>query len=278
MDYYAVIGNPIWHTKSPLIHQLFAHQTNKKIRYEPILVDLNNLPQALNDFEAQNGKGLNITAPFKREAFNLVDTVTERAALSHTVNTIKFNSDGTRHGDNTDGIGLIRDLTINQSLTLKNKQILLLGAGGAIHAIIHALLAQNPAEIIITNRTLATAEALAKKLPPSAPIKVQPLTNLSVCDPYDLIINGTTATQLTLPPNILNKQTHCYDLSYHQTPFLEWVQTQNPANCINGLGMLIEQAAEAYYFWHKIRPDTQTVLSSLCTRYRDFRPIEEISR
>jgi shikimate dehydrogenase len=277
MQSFAVMGNPIAHSQSPLIHELFARQTRQSISYSRILVGLTGLPQAVDQFQRKQGCGLNITSPFKHQAVALVDQLTPRAALSQTVNTIKFNADGRRFGDNTDGAGLIRDITINHAVSVQNKRILLLGAGGASHALLPDLLAALPSQIDIANRTLAKAVHLAQKYSANLPIAAFKLENIPAAR-YDLIINATNAAHLSLPDGILHSKSCCYDLGYslNQSPFLLWADAQGAGLVLNGLGMLIEQAAESYYFWLKIRPNTKDVLSSLSQRYGEFEKTAKI--
>lgn len=256
LDHYALIGNPVHQSQSPFIHHWFAEQTQQQLKYSLLLTPLDGLEQALTNFQSQGGKGVNITMPFKQQAFSLVDSLSERATQAQAINTIRFDQDGTRFGDNTDGIGLIRDL-YRQKITLRDKSILLFGAGGAARGILHFLLAECPAEIFIANRTANKAYDLAKKFS----VHTCTFPELGK-DSFDVIINSTGASLqddlLQLPPKILNEDSFCYDISYGQgmTPFLQWGQTQG-ALCSNGLGMLVEQAAESFYLWRGIKPNTQ---------------------
>lgn len=268
MNRYAVFGNPIAHSKSPLIHQLFAEQMNISLTYKKILVPLNELPKALDQFQKEKGKGANITVPFKEEAYFLVDQLSERAKRAKTINTIRFNADGSRYGDNTDGIGLIRDLTIHQQQDLCNKTILILGAGGAVSGILAPLIAEKPASILIANRTEAKAKVLAQAFSDLMPIEYCSLENLKE-DSFDFIINAISAglkgEMPSLPNGLIYSNTFCYDLIYSTilTPFLVWAKNQGAPFYCDGLGMLIEQAAEAFYVWHNIRPKTQFILEKL---------------
>jgi shikimate dehydrogenase len=259
-DRYAVIGNPIQHSLSPQIHRLFAKQTAQSISYEAILVEPDQLAKALNDFQASGGKGLNITLPFKQQAFTLVDQLTERALRAGAINTIVFNDDGSRLGDNTDGCGLVRDIIIHHQFPIENKKIVILGAGGAVRGIIEPLLQAHPAKMVIANRTKTKAIALGKEF------------NVSGCgledlseQTFDLVINGTSASLqnefLALPDGLLGNNAFCYDMVYGKgvTPFLQWAQQQGANLWCDGWGMLVEQAAESFYLWRKVRPDTQTV-------------------
>ena len=264
---YAVLGNPIAHSKSPQIHQAFAAQFNIELSYERILVPFNNLADTLKQFQHNGGLGVNITVPFKIEAVQLVKQKTERADKAGAVNTIKFNNDQWL-GDNTDGIGLLHDLTQNLGINLTNKSILILGAGGATQGILLPLLTAKPNHIVIANRTLTTAEKLATDFKAAGNCSACDLNNLPK-QSFDLIISATSAgvkgEPIQLPSYIINKNTHCYDLAYGDSaqPFLTWAKQQGTHHCYDGLGMLVEQAAEAFYIWHNIRPETKSVIKSL---------------
>lgn len=267
-DHYAVIGNPVAHSKSPRIHAAFASQTQQDIHYDRILVEPGCLAQAVTDFRLQGGKGLNITVPFKNDAFKLADTFTERAQLAAAVNTLVLNDDGSLHADNTDGVGLVRDISNNNGFNLKDKKILLLGAGGAVQGVLLPLLQQHPAEIIIANRTVSKAQALAEKF--------SRFGKLSACSfealngqLFDGIINGTAASLQgevpPLPTSILNKNSWCYDMMYSTEPtaFVRWGNQQGASQSIDGLGMLVEQAAESFALWRGVQPDTSPVIQLL---------------
>lgn len=268
MDRYGIMGNPIQHSKSPIIHRLFAEQTGQQIQYSPMLVDLNGLAEALEQFQAEGGKGVNITLPFKHRAFTLVDAMTERAQKAEAINTIKFNEDGTRFGDNTDGIGLIKDLKVNQGFTIKNTRVLILGAGGAVRGILDAILTEKPKEVVITNRTESKADALAEDFADAGNVQACPL-DLLENNSFDLVINGTSASlqgeMLDLPGSILKEGALCYDMVYGRgmTPFLRWAKEQGSEYCLTGIGMLVEQAAESFALWRNVKPNTKPVLAAL---------------
>jgi shikimate dehydrogenase len=261
---FAVIGAPIAHSLSPLIHQLFAEQTGKRLIYEKILLDETNFEQQVRQFFMNGGHGLNITHPGKLRARALCDAVTTRALHAGAVNTIWQNDAGQLMGDNTDGIGFITD--ISRYLDLDNKSVLLLGAGGAAHGILSALIDAKPSRIVITNRTHAKAEALAKAHPPATAYHTSQLEGH-----FDLIIHAT-ATKLPLTPlsaltTHISKNTFCYDLQYdltRTTPFVQWAHAHH-CSAMDGLGMLLEQAAAAYNIWHHVLPDTQQVMHHLQT-------------
>lgn len=268
MDQYGVIGNPVQHSKSPLIHRLFAEQLKQDLVYEPILVPLDGLEEALNQVQAQGKQGVNITLPFKHRAFTLVGSMSDRAVRASAINTIKFNPDGSRYGDNTDGIGLIRDLTLNKQFSLRDKRVLILGAGGAVRGVLEPILQEHPSELIIANRTESKAVELSDEFADVGPIQACNLLALEG-DSFDLIINGTSASlqsdMLDLPGGVLKEGAYCYDMVYGKglTPFLCWAKESGAAFYSDGLGMLVEQAAESFYVWRNLKPDTRAVLSSL---------------
>jgi shikimate dehydrogenase len=264
MDTYAVIGNPIHHSLSPRIHQLFAQQTQQHLHYTTIHVELGALPQALAQFQSQQGKGLNITAPFKQQAFHLVNHHSERAICAQAVNTIIFEKNGNRIGDNTDGIGLLLDLKQNHAITLTNKKILILGAGGAVRGVLEMLLNEKPSLLVIANRDENKARQLANEFQDFSVLQVSSLSEIKD-NTFDLIINGTSPGLLALPENLCHQKTCCYDMTYGKglIPFLQWGKNQGAETCYDGLGMLVEQAAEAFYLWRNIRPDTKPILKLL---------------
>ena len=265
--HYAVIGNPIRHSKSPRIHSLFAQQTGQNIEYTAIQVDPGGLPQAIGNFQASGGKGLNITVPFKRTAWELMDELSDRARLAGAVNTIMFR-DNSYYGDNTDGIGLVRDIRDNHHGQLTSRNILLLGAGGAARGVLEPLLAENPAQLIIANRTPNKAITLAEEFHKLGKIEGCSLPALENHH-FDLVINATAASLAgelpPLPDNLLNKGGWCYDMMYGSgtTPFLRWAEQHGAAKTIDGLGMLVEQAAESFFLWHKAQPDTAPVIETV---------------
>lgn len=266
-DRYAVMGNPITHSKSPLIHSLFAAQTQQKMEYSAIHVDLGGFEQAVGNFNASAGKGLNITVPFKQEAFAVVNEISDRAKRAGAVNTIKFDGDKII-GDNTDGIGLVNDLKNNLQLELTDKRILLMGAGGAARGVIAPLLEQHPALLVIANRTPDKAVALAKAFGDLGFVQgcgYGQLTELQ----FDLVINATAASLQgevpPLPDELLAEQAVCYDMMYGAKPtaFMAWAVVHGAEKITDGLGMLVEQAAESFYIWRGVRPDTLPVIEAV---------------
>lgn len=267
MDQYVVFGNPIGHSKSPLIHRLFAQQTGQQLEYNTLLAPLDDFAGAARDFFAQ-GRGANVTVPFKEDAYRLCDSLTERAQRAGAVNTLSKQADGRLLGDNTDGAGLVRDLTVNAGVSLKGKRILLLGAGGAVRGALEPLLAQQPASVVIANRTVEKAERLAELFADLGPVSASGFDWLQ--ESVDLIINATSASLSGELPPIASSliepgQTVCYDMMYAKepTPFCRWASDHGATLVLDGLGMLAEQAAEAFYLWRGVRPDSAPVLAEL---------------
>ena len=268
MDRYSVMGNPVHHSKSPFIHAHFSKQTDQSILYDTTLVELDGLPAALDLFQSMGGKGVNITLPFKHRAFQLVDQHSERALEAGAVNTIRFNPDGSRFGDNTDGIGLVKDVTSNHNFSVEGKRVLVVGAGGAVSGVIGALLKESPSELVVANRTISKAVSLVDMFSSNVPMIGCGLLDLEG-DAFDLVINGTSASLqdelLELPVSVLTDKTFCYDMVYGKgvTPFLSWVSKFGVGFSCDGIGMLVEQAAESFYLWRNVRPNTRDILSQL---------------
>ena len=267
-DRYGVMGYPVSHSRSPLIHRLFALQTGQDIRYEPLEVAPDDLETAVRRFQRAGGKGLNVTAPHKAEAAKLCDHLSERANTAAAVNTLSFR-DGEIHGENTDGIGLLRDLVINHAVSLEGSNILILGAGGATRGIIGPLLEMQPASVRIANRTLGRAEALVDRFSHLGPVSAHPFDAVPVVRKYDLIVNatsaGVTGDAPPYPEAAVSGDTFCYDLAYglKPTPFSEWARERGAAKSAMGWGMLVEQAAESFNIWRGVRPDTEPVLRQM---------------
>lgn len=266
-DPYCVFGNPIAHSKSPAIHAAFAAATGQDLAYTARLAPLDDFAGAVAAFVAIGGKGANVTVPFKEEAFRLATRLSERAARAGAVNTLAF-ADGGIFGDNTDGAGLVRDLTGNLALDLAGKRILLLGAGGASRGVIAPLLACAPASLAIANRTAAKAAALAQVFADLAAVDSGNFADFGGKS-FDLVINATAASlagePLPLPAGIFADGALAYDMMYGkgETPFLKQAREQGAARCADGLGMLVEQAAEAFLVWRGVRPQTTGVLAEL---------------
>jgi len=268
IDRYGVMGYPVSHSRSPVIHRLFALQTQQNLQYELLQVSPEKLETAVRQFQRTGGKGLNITVPHKSEVVKLVDQMSERAATAGAVNTLSFKG-GEVHGDNTDGIGLLRDLAVNLGVAIEDANILILGAGGATRGIVGPLLEMQPASIRIANRSLGKAQILADHFSRSGPVTACRFNVVPVSDPYDLIINATSAG-LTgeappYPSAAISGSTFCYDLSYglKPTPFSIWARESGAAQSVMGWGMLVEQAAESFNLWRGVRPDTAPVLRQM---------------
>src|SRR5690606_21575268 len=266
MDRYGVFGNPIGHSKSPQIHRLFAEQTGQSLSYEPLLAPLEDFAGFARQFLV-DGQGANVTVPFNEEASRLADQLTARARRASAVNTLQNADDGTLLGDNTDGIGLVRDLLDNAGIVLQGKRILLLGAGGAVRGVLEPLLAQRPASLTIANRTLSKAQQLAFEFAELGTVTASAFEQLD--GPFDVIINGTSASLGgELPPLskrlLVPGRTCCYDMMYGATPtpFCEWAAAHG-ATTRDGLGMLVEQAAAAFELWRGVRPQSAPVLAEL---------------
>ncbi len=268
VDRYAVFGHPIGHSKSPRIHTLFAEQTQQLLIYEAQDVPAKAFDKALENFFEQGGKGLNCTVPLKELAWQRAHVLSERAHFSKAVNTLVLQEDGSILGDNTDGLGLVADLTSNHAIPLFNSRILILGAGGASRGIIGPLMENTPAHIVIANRTVEKAITLSKEF--------AQLGDITGCSyealkgqQFDLIINATSASltgQLPhLTEGILAKNGYCYDLAYGNKPtaFVNWSLAQGAEKSLDGLGMLVEQAAEAFYIWRGVRPETAEIIALL---------------
>lgn len=266
-DQYVVFGNPIAHSKSPLIHGLFAQQTGQALSYQTALAPLDRFTAFARHF-FETGRGANVTVPFKEEAYRLADQLTERGRRAGAVNTLALQADGSLLGDNTDGAGLVRDLKVNHGATLKDKRILLLGAGGAVRGALEPLLSEEPHVLVVANRTVEKAEQLAQEFAELGPILPAGYDWLD--EPVDIIINATSASLSgELPPVspslILSGETFCYDMMYAKEPtaFCRWAREHEAGQAVDGLGMLVEQAAEAFFLWRGVRPDSAPVLAEL---------------
>ena len=262
-DRYAVFGHPIAHSKSPQIHAAFARQTGQDMRYDAILAPLDGFAASVAAFIAAGGRGANVTVPFKEEAFKLAGRLSPRAQRAGAVNTLIFN-DGIL-GDNTDGAGLVADLTRNLNRSLAGKRILLLGAGGAARGVIEPLLEQQPAALVIANRTVSRAQQLADLF--GHGVIACGFDAAETRTPFDVVINATAASLAgelpPLSPQLFTANTLAYDMMYgRDTPFLTFARARGAATA-DGLGMLVEQAAEAFYLWRGVRPDTAPVIASL---------------
>ncbi|WP_017345826.1 shikimate dehydrogenase [Pantoea sp. A4] len=266
MDNFAVFGHPISHSKSPFIHQCFAQQTGIDHRYGSVCAPLDGFAESISDFFAGEGKGANITLPFKQQAWELADELSDRAALSGAVNTLKKKSDGRLYGDNTDGIGLLSDLE-RLNMIEEGGRILLIGAGGAARGVILPLMAKNT-HITVVNRTWSRAAELAELFSAQGKIEARTFEQLDG-ERFDLIINATSSgVEGKVPPlseMLIQPQTRCYDMFYQSgyTPFLKWCEDHGAEQLADGLGMLVGQAAQAFYLWHGVMPDVTPVITQL---------------
>ena len=256
---YAVIGHPVAHSQSPAIHARFAQAAGEDIEYGRIEAPLDAFERTVDEFRAGGGRGLNVTLPFKHAAFRYCDEVAERAREAQVVNTLVF-GERTR-GDNTDGVGLVRDIEGNLAVPLRGKTVLLMGAGGAAQGVVGALLGARVGGLVVANRTFAKAEALAARF------KVTAARFDDVREPFDLVINATSAglgtAPAVFPTAAIGKATLAYDMVYvRDTAFLRMARDKG-ARCADGLGMLVEQAAESFFIWRGVRPQTRSVLASL---------------
>lgn len=264
---YAVVGNPIGHSLSPAIHNRFAAQTGEAVRYERIEAPLEDFEGTVRTFFSEGGGGLNITVPFKQQAWALADDHTQRAAGAGAANTLWQDGNGRLQGDNTDGAGLVRDLVTNNGVGLAGARILLLGAGGAVRGVLTPLLKEGPEQVLIANRTIEKAHELCRLFADQGSLEASTFEALK--GPFDVIINGTSASlQGELPPladTLVADNTVCYDMMYGSgtTAFNAWAGAQGAAKTLDGLGMLVEQAAESFLQWRGIRPDTAPVIAAL---------------
>lgn len=267
-DRYAVFGNPIAHSRSPDIHAAFAAQTGQHMQYERILAPLDDFAGAVRTFHSQGGQGANVTVPFKLEAFELATELTDRARAAGAVNTLAWRG-GALVGDNTDGVGLVRDILHNAGVPISGKRVLLLGAGGAARGVLLPLLAEQPETLAIANRTVSKAEQLAGKFDRYGPVHAVPFAQPG--PGYDLVINATSASLDAalpdVPAQVFAPGCFAYDMMYgrDETVFLCFAAAQG-AQVRDGLGMLVEQAAESFLVWRGVRPDTRPVYDALRAR------------
>lgn len=264
---YAVMGNPIDHSLSPQIHGMFAQQFGIPLDYRRIHVDVGGFTQAVDSFRAEGGRGVNVTVPFKIEAWELADERSDRAQLAGAANTLWFTGDRI-HADNTDGVGLCRDITGNLGYSITGGRVLVIGAGGAVRGILAPVLDESPAAVRIANRSVDKAETLADVFAGRARIATGGFDELPGRS-FDVVINGTSASLHgdlpPLPDGLFNDGALAYDMMYgrERTPFLRWAVEHGAARIADGLGMLVEQAAESFYIWHDRRPETAPVIDKL---------------
>ncbi len=264
-DRYCVFGNPVAHSRSPMIHAAFAERTGEAIEYTAIAAPLDDFAGAWRRFVAAGGRGANVTVPFKEEAFRICDVLSPRAQRAGAVNTLVLGKNGLTYGDTTDGVGLVRDLK-RHGVSLAGARVLVLGAGGAVRGVLEPLLAEGPASLVVANRTAAKAEALAGDFRELGEITGGGFD--AVAGPFDVVVNGTSASLAgdlpPLPDDLFAPGATAYDMMYGAEPtvFLRWAQARG-ARTLDGLGMLVEQAAESFFQWRGKRPDTAPVLAGL---------------
>ncbi len=265
---FAVFGNPIKHSKSPIIHAAFAEQFDKKIQYRAVRVELGGFSQAARNFFNSGGTGLNVTVPFKREAFELADKLSDRALRAGAANTLTPLPGGGIAGDNTDGIGLVSDMVANLGWALRDMRILVLGAGGAVRGMLEPVLRERPSELLVVNRTEERAVELASEFSDLGQIEGGAYSLIGSRQ-FDLIINGTSAgltgEMPDLPSSLLTNHSCCYDMVYGAQPtvFMRWAARHAAWAVSDGLGMLVEQAAQSFYLWNHARPETRPVINQL---------------
>ena len=267
-DKYAVFGNPVKQSKSPLIHAAFAEQCDQSIQYRAVRVEEGDFQRAAGNFFAEGGCGLNVTVPFKTDAFAFADAVSDRAQRAGAVNTLCRRDDGTVFGDNTDGVGLIRDMIANLGWSVQAQRVLVVGAGGAVRGILEPLLRERPKEILIANRSADKAAALAAEFAGLGRLAGGGFDAIGARQ-FDVVINATsaglTAEMPDLPTTLLTERSCCYDMVYGSEPtvFMRWAAQQAAWAVADGLGMLVEQAAESFYLWRHVRPETRPVINNL---------------
>ena len=266
-DAYAVVGNPIAHSKSPAIHAEFARQTGQDLTYVALHAELDEFESVVERFQRAGGRGMNVTLPFKHRAFALTRDHTPRAAEAQAANTLGF-TDGAIAADNTDGVGLVRDLTANLGCALRGARVLLLGAGGAAYGVCGPLLDENPSRLAIANRTVEKARALCERFRPAhenVPLEAAGYPELET-QAFDVVINATSAGlvgEMPALPRVFASGALAYDMTYGRlTPFLEFA-SRHGVRTSDGLGMLVEQAAESFFIWRGVRPKTAPVIAKL---------------
>ena len=271
-DRYVVVGNPIAHSKSPLIHAEFARQTDQDMSYKALLVSVDRFAKDVQSFFAHGGRGMNVTLPFKLLAFDLATEKSARAMDAGAVNTLKYTG-GVIFGDNTDGVGLTRDITQNLGVAMRGKRVLMLGAGGAARGVIYPILMEDPQSLTVVNRTFESAEKLIARyfqISFFRPINLAALRfEQLIGKQFDIIINATSSSvndeKLPLPKGLFARGSLGYEMMYGKgvTPFLHFAREDGAAKVSDGLGMLVEQAAEAFQLWRDVRPDTKPVHAKL---------------
>ncbi len=268
IDKYAVFGNPIKHSRSPAIHTAFASQCDEAIQYRAVRVEEAGFTAAARRFFDGGGRGLNITMPFKEDAYNFADRLSDRATRAGAVNTLSLAEDGAIEGDNTDGIGMLRDMVANLGWVVQSRRVLIVGAGGAVRGVLAPLLRERPKEVLVVNRTPTRASELATAFADLGSIEGGGLELVGERQ-FDLIINASSAglsgEAPELPASLLTERSCCYDMIYgaEPTPFMRWAAHHAAWAVADGLGMLVEQAAESFYIWRHVRPETRPVINAI---------------
>ena len=267
-DKYAVFGSPIKHSKSPAIHAAFAAQCSQAMQYRAVRVDEGGFAEAAQRFFEGGGSGLNVTLPFKQDACQFADRLSERAERAQAVNTLKFGPGGEIEGDNTDGIGLVRDMVVNLGWVVQGLRILIVGAGGAVRGVLEPLLRERPDQLLIVNRTAAKAEELAAEFADLGTVEGGGYDLIGERQ-FDLVINASSAglsgEMPDLPSTLLTERSCCYDMVYGPEPtaFMRWAAHHAAWAVSDGLGMLVEQAAQSFYLWRGQRPETRPVIHQI---------------
>jgi len=268
-DRYAVFGNPIEHSRSPAIHTAFAAQFGVDMTYTRQLVAAEGFDAAATEFFQRGGRGLNVTVPFKQDAYRFATRLTARASRAGAVNTLAQQAGRVVLGDNTDGAGLVADIAANLGWSMVGKRVLILGAGGAVRGILQPILAHNPRALVIANRTVEKAQQLVQSFAAFGSLSAVGLVNLVDMESFEVVINGTSASLEgdlpSLPDHLLARNAHCYDMMYGAAPtvFMNWATLRGAVAVVDGLGMLVEQAAESFFLWRGLRPATKPVIASL---------------
>ena len=267
-DRYGLVGHPVEHSRSPFVHTLFARQTGQRLTYELIDAPPAAFETAVRGFGAAGGRGLNVTVPHKEAAFALVRDVTHNARVAGAINTITIDGNHLR-GDNTDGVGFIRDVTVNQGFDLAGRSVILFGAGGAARGIVGPLLAEKPAKLVIANRSRQRATELAAHFGNPPEIEVVEFADLASQPAFDLLVNASSAglkgEATAFPGSLVNAGSFCYDMVYSRadTPFVAWAHEHGAEHAVQGWGMLVEQAAESFRIWRGVMPVTTPILKQL---------------
>jgi shikimate dehydrogenase len=268
-DRYAVVGHPIEHSRSPVIHQLFAKQTEQNIVYQLIDAIPDELETAIRGFAAAGGKGMNVTVPHKQAAYELCNELGPEAKKARAVNTISFPAEGRIRGDNTDGIGFMRDLTETLEEPVEGRRVLVLGAGGAARGILQPLIEASPAALILANRTIERAQTMITEIDATESLSASTFEALNDEPAFDIVVNATSAglrgEEPPFPSACVGPDTLCYDLAYSlkDTPFVVWSRANGAREAVQGWGMLVEQAAESFFIWRGVRPDTAPILEHM---------------